>query len=196
MPVPLSLHACPSVLRQQGGILLKLLLGLVILLLIGAALLFKLRPELLATLQTKPAIPASSAVQAPVENPKPIVPPSDSRQLVQTVLLSSEDVLGELMARGEQVYERACAACHMPTGAGMPPVFPALKGSAIATGAPAGHIAIVVDGKPGTAMAAFGKQLSAVDLAAVITYERNAWGNAVGDRVTPQDVAAYQQAKE
>ena len=104
--------------------------------------------------------------------------------------------LDELMARGEQVYERACAACHMPTGAGMPPVFPALKGSAIATGAPAGHIAIVVDGKPGTAMAAFGKQLSAVDLAAVLTYERNAWGNAVGDRVTPQDVAAYQQAKE
>lgn len=106
MPVPPSLHACPSALRQQGGILLKLLLGLVILLLIGAALLFKLRPELLATLQTRPAIPASSATQAPVEKPKPIVPPSDSRQLVQTVLLSSEDVLGELMARGDQVYKK------------------------------------------------------------------------------------------
>ena len=106
MPVSPSLHARPSVLRQQGGILLKLLLGLVILLLIGAALLFKLRPELLATLQTTPAIPTPSTAQAPVEKPKPIVPPSDSRQLLQAVLLSSEDVLGELMARADQVYKK------------------------------------------------------------------------------------------
>ena len=35
-------------------------------------------------------------------------------------------------------------------------------------------------------MAAFGKQLNEVDLAAVITYERNAWGNDDGDMVTPK----------
>lgn len=106
MPVLPSLHARPSALRQQGGILLKLLLGLVILLVIGAALLFKLRPELFAMLQSTPVIPAPSTAQVPVEKPKPIVPPSDSRQLVQAVLLSSEDVLGELMARGDQVYKK------------------------------------------------------------------------------------------
>jgi len=106
MPVSPSLHARPSALRQQGGILLKLLLGLVILLLIGAALLFKLRPELFTMFQSTPTIPVPSTAQVPVKKPKPIVPPSDSRQLVQAVLLSSEDVLGELMARGDQVYKK------------------------------------------------------------------------------------------
>ena len=104
--------------------------------------------------------------------------------------------LDALMARGEQAYQSACAACHQASGEGLPPVFPALRGSAIATGARQGHIAIVVDGKPGTAMPAFGRQLSALDLAAIITYERNAWGNQTGDMVTPQDIAAYQQAQE
>lgn len=104
--------------------------------------------------------------------------------------------LDALMARGEQAYQSACAACHQASGEGLPPVFPALRGSAIATGPKEGHIAIVVDGKPGTAMPAFGRQLSALDLAAIITYERNAWGNQTGDMVTPQDIAAYQQAQE
>ncbi len=106
MPVSPSLHARPSVLRQQGGILLKLLLGMVILLLIGAALLFWLRPELFATLQSGSAIPAPTTAQAPVEKPKPIVPPRDSRQLIKAVLRSSEDVIGELLARGDQVYKK------------------------------------------------------------------------------------------
>ena len=75
-------------------------------------------------------------------------------------------------------------------------MFPALKGSAIATGDVEAHIDIVVNGKPGTAMAAFGKQLSEVDLAAVITYERNAWGNETGDMVTPKDVLDFKQAEE
>lgn len=104
--------------------------------------------------------------------------------------------LEELVAQGEQVYKTACAACHQPTGAGLPPVFPALTGSKIATGPKEGHINIVVNGKPGTAMAAFGKQLSDVDLAAVISYERNALGNAVGDSVTPQDILTFRQAEE
>ena len=54
----------------------------------------------------------------------------------------------------------------------------------------------MVNGKPGTSMAAFGKQLSEVDIAAIITYERNAWGNAVGDMVTPKDILAFKQAQE
>ena len=69
-------------------------------------------------------------------------------------------------------------------------MFPGLKGSAIATGDAAAHIHIVLFGKAGTAMQAFGKQLSAKELAAVITYERNAWGNAKGDMVQPADITA------
>jgi len=98
-----------------------------------------------------------------------------------------------LMAEGEKVYATFCAACHQVTGAGMPPAFPALVGSAIATGPVANHIDIVVQGKTGTAMQAFGTQLSPQQLAAVITYERNAWGNNTGDTVQPADIARHGQ---
>ncbi len=111
-------------------------------------------------------------------------------------LTSKEWSMDELMVRGEKAYNTSCGACHQPTGEGLPPMFPALKGSAIATGPAADHMNIVVNGKPGTSMAAFGKQLSEVDIAAIITYERNAWGNKVGDMVTPQDVLAFKQAQE
>jgi cytochrome c oxidase subunit 2 len=98
--------------------------------------------------------------------------------------------LPELVKRGEAVYQANCVACHQATGKGLPPVFPALDGSKIATGAKAAHIDIIVNGKPGTAMAAFGKQLSDADLAAVTTYERNSWGNKAGDMVQPNEIKA------
>ena len=81
-----------------------------------------------------------------------------------------------------------CSACHQPTGKGLPPAFPGLVGSKIATGPKPAHIGIVLKGKPGTAMAAFA-QLSDADLAAVVTYERTAWGNSGGE-VMPAEVAA------
>ena len=94
----------------------------------------------------------------------------------------------ELMERGEEVYSSACASCHQPNGAGVPGAFPALANSPIALGPAEGHLDVVVNGVRGTAMAAYGNQLSDADMAAVITYERNAWGNDVGDMVTPVDV--------
>lgn len=99
------------------------------------------------------------------------------------------------MAHGKIVYDRICAACHRPDGMGMPPAFPAMKGSKIATGPVAAHIDRVLHGKPGTAMQAFGTQLSDTDLAAVITYERNAFGNNMNDLVQPADIAAAKKKK-
>ncbi len=95
----------------------------------------------------------------------------------------------DLMARGKEVYTSSCAACHQANGAGVPGVFPGLVGSKIATGPAKDHIDIVVHGKTGTAMQAFGPQLSDADLAAVITYERNSWGNSASV-VQPSDVKA------
>lgn len=86
----------------------------------------------------------------------------------------------ELMARGEKVYATNCAACHQPTGQGIPGAFPALAGSPVATGPAKGHIDTVLNGRPGTAMAAYKNLLNDADLAAVITYERNSWGNDAG----------------
>lgn len=106
---------------------------------------------------------------------------------------SPEDELKEAIARGEKVYLGTCAACHQPTGLGMPPTFPALKGSPIATGPVAAHINRVLNGKPGTAMMAFKDQFSDQDIADVITYERNSWGNNKGDLVKPDDIKAARQ---
>ncbi|WP_152558861.1 cytochrome c oxidase subunit II [Endozoicomonas numazuensis] len=110
-------------------------------------------------------------------------------------LTSKDWTMAELMERGKKTYERVCAACHQVNGAGMPPIFPALKGSkmAIEKDQIKAHIDIVVNGKKGTAMQAFAAQLSEVDIAAVITYERNAWGNNTGDLITPKQILEYKQ---
>lgn len=111
-------------------------------------------------------------------------------------LTQKEWTVAELMERGEQSYQSACAACHQADGSGLPPSFPALRGSAIALGDIAAHIDIVVNGKRGTAMQAFGEQLNEVDIAAIITYERNAWGNNVGDMVTPKEIFDYKAQQQ
>ena len=93
----------------------------------------------------------------------------------------------ELMALGETTYVAHCSACHQPTGLGLPPTFPALKGSLVAIqGDIVKHISLVVNGKG--MMPPFGKQLSLKEIAAVVTYERNAWGNDTGDVVQTSDV--------
>jgi cytochrome c oxidase subunit 2 len=95
-----------------------------------------------------------------------------------------------LMQQGEQVYKARCAACHGAEGQGVPPAFPPIAGSKIATGPVQDHLNIVIKGKPGTAMQAFGNILQDDELAAVVTYQRNALGNSVGDLVQPADVQA------
>ena len=96
----------------------------------------------------------------------------------------------ELVARGEGVYNSTCVACHQADGQGIPGTFPAIAGSAIATGDAKAHIDVVFNGVSGTSMAGFGEQLNDIDLASVLTYQRNAFGNAVGDVIQPSDVAA------
>ncbi len=97
--------------------------------------------------------------------------------------------LDELKAKGEPVYAANCLACHQATGKGMPPAFPALDGSKVATGPKAAQIALELKGKPGTAMAAF-ERLSDTELAAVITYTRNSWGNKTGEAIQPSEIKA------
>jgi len=97
--------------------------------------------------------------------------------------------LADLIARGEKVYAANCVACHQPTGKGNPPAFPPLAGSKVVNGPEQAQIDTVLNGRPGTAMAAFGKQLSDTEIAAVITFTRNSWGNKASD-VTPNEVKA------
>ena len=96
----------------------------------------------------------------------------------------------ELMEHGKSVYATSCMACHQAGGEGLPPMFPALKDSPVAMGDVAKHIDVIVNGVSGTAMQAFGPQLNDADIAALVTYERNAWGNDTGDVVQPADIKA------
>ncbi|MDX5363944.1 MAG: cytochrome c oxidase subunit II [Pseudazoarcus pumilus] len=82
-------------------------------------------------------------------------------------------------ADGGQLYASNCAACHQPNGNGLPPAFPALAGSAVVTGEPAGLIEVLLKGRPGTAMASFG-HLADADIAAIATHVRGSWGNGAG----------------
>ncbi len=96
----------------------------------------------------------------------------------------------DLVAKGKAVYETSCASCHMPDGAGLPGTFPALKSSPVVTGDINAQVKLVSEGKG--MMPAFGKVLSAVDFAAVVTYTRNSLGNSVGDSIQPSAIQALQ----
>lgn len=90
----------------------------------------------------------------------------------------------DLMTQGEKVYNTSCAGCHKADGTGTPPVFPPIKGSSVANGSASNHMDIVLNGK---GMMPLFKFMGDTDLASVITYERNAFGNT-GSIVQPSDV--------
>jgi len=111
---------------------------------------------------------ADFAVWVAAHQPNGMVKKVDQKPLTEDVLL----------AEGKAGYEKNCAMCHQPTGTGLPPSFPALKGSRIVTGPAEADIKLVLNGVPGTAMQAFGDQLDSRTLAAIFTYIRSSWGNA------------------
>lgn len=98
--------------------------------------------------------------------------------------------LNELMSLGKKKYELICGACHRADGTGLPPMYPGLRGSSVAVGKPISrHIDMILNGLPGSAMQPYKDQLSDEDIAAIATYERNAWGNNTNDVIQPADVA-------
>ena len=113
-------------------------------------------------------------------------------------LTEKEWSLAELTDRGEGVYQKNCVACHQMNGEGLPPIFPALAGSDIVMFDKDRNVEILMEGVQGAAMQSFANQLSEVDMAAVITYTRQAWGNAEngdGEYVVPSDIVEYKKPK-
>jgi mono/diheme cytochrome c family protein len=92
------------------------------------------------------------------------------------------------MQQGQAIYNTQCAACHTAGGEGIVGLFPRLSGTPLVQQSQAtslirvvleGSRAVATDGAPtGPAMPSFAWRLSDADIAAVITYIRNAWGNA------------------
>jgi cytochrome c oxidase subunit 2 len=108
-------------------------------------------------------------------------------------LMAQSFTLEQQVERGKKVYESTCAVCHGMKGEGG--VGKPIAGSKIATGPVDGHLKDVVHGIPGTAMQAFGGILNDLDLAAVVTYERNAFGNNTGDNLQAVDVYKFKSKK-
>jgi len=96
--------------------------------------------------------------------------------------------LDDLMKKGEEVYGKTCVACHQADGKGIEGQFKPIAGSPIATGDIENHIDIVLYGKSGTVMQGWKEQLNDVEIAAVITYQRNAFGNNTGDVLQPSTI--------
>jgi len=100
---------------------------------------------------------------------------------------------------GKAIYDAKCAACHQPSGQGMPGTFPPLAGNKDVTGDAKSVIAAVAKGKSGaltvagtaynSSMPAWRGQLSDAEIAAVVTYVRSAWGNKAS-AVTEKQVSA------
>ncbi len=119
-------------------------------------------------------------------------------QLVARELASGQAVadraktwtMAELMEIGEQVFSEHCATCHELDGLGQGSTYPALAGGKIPTGPLAAHIERVMFGKSDTEMQSWAPQLSDLELASVITYERNAWGNDTADVIQPRTIYA------
>jgi len=128
-----------------------------------------------------------------------VVSPEDYSKWVgeqkKAMLAAADDptktwTLPELIARGEKVYAANCVACHQANGSGLAAMkAPALAGNRLVTGAHPASIDTVLNGRPNTAMQAFGKQLSDTEIAAVITYARNNWGNKANE-LQPAEVKA------
>jgi cytochrome c oxidase subunit II len=124
--------------------------------------------------------PAPVASAAPAAAAPAAAPVDDSKPLS----------LAELVSRGEKIYAANCVACHQATGQGMPAMkAPALAGNKLVTGAEQEPIDTVLNGRPNTAMQPFKQALSDAEIAAVITYVRNSWGNKSSD-VQPAEVKA------
>jgi cytochrome c oxidase subunit 2 len=111
--------------------------------------------------------------------------------VADATLATQELSVDDLMARGADIYNASCLACHGAKGEGG--LGNAIAGSAIAMGGVDSHLNVIVNGVAGTAMQAFGAQLSDVDVAAVTTYQRNAFGNNTGDVVQASDVVSYKE---
>ena len=117
---------------------------------------------------------------------------SKRRAAVADATLATQELsVDDLMARGADIYNASCLACHGAKGEGG--LGNAIAGSAIAMGGVDSHLNVIVNGVAGTAMQAFGAQLSDVDVAAVTTYQRNAFGNNTGDVVQASDVVSYKE---
>lgn len=119
-----------------------------------------------------------------------------AQQTTASTVVTKKTAREVLMKEGKVKYEQMCSACHRSDGTGLPPMYPALRASSIAVGKPIDrHINLLLHGVPGSAMQAYKDVLTDAEIAAIVTYERNAWGNNTNDVVQPEDVQKLREGE-
>ena len=146
-------------------------------------------PQIIEPAAVEVSEPVTAVEDSPIIEDSPTVEDSQASAAEVTESAWSKDAL---MSKGADVYKN-CIACHGADGKGIPGVFPAIAGSEVVNGDISAQLDLVMFGKAGTAMVAFANQLSDEEIASVITYQRNSFGNDVGDFVSPADVKAKRQ---
>lgn len=123
---------------------------------------------------------------------------ADKQQAMASNALESERQWSHeaLVSAGEKIYQANCMSCHQAEGQGIPGMFPAIAGSDIATGGIDTHIKTVMDGVDGSMMSSFSQVLSDADIAAVITFQRNAFGNSTGDTLQPAHIKSLRDGMD
>jgi cytochrome c oxidase subunit 2 len=117
-------------------------------------------------------------------------PQSNKNKISFAILTPRTMSKTELMTLGKSKYETNCLACHQADGHGIPPMFPALKGNPVVISDKIKrHVEIILNGVPKSAMQPYAKQLTDEEIAAIATYESNAWGNNANKLIQPQEVA-------
>ena len=116
----------------------------------------------------------------------------DEKMIAQEASKNTSDMvlsMEELMTKGQKIYKAQCLVCHQANGEGMRGAFPAIAGSSIAIESDnrLRHIHQIIYGKG--LMPAFGEQLSDVDIASIVTFTRNSWGNNTGDIIQAKEVS-------
>ena len=144
-------------------------------------------PKVVAKLQ-------AAAGPAPAPAAAPAAPAAASN-----VFVKASD---EQMRRGAAVYARTCIACHQPTGLGLPPVFPPLANAPIVAGNPELPVKFILQGLMGpitvngmtyNSMMPPVAGVSDADIADVLTYVRQSFGNKA-NAVTADQVKAIRAA--
>lgn len=136
--------------------------------------------------------PATPQEKPSDHQPEPPLAAAGSSEATSPAPAIDEPLTQEVaMTLGKEVYESHCQSCHQANGEGVPGLFPAIHGSPVVVQGPvAAHIQLVLNGKP-PLMASFRNILKPREVAAVITYQRNAFGNSTGDLVQPADIATH-----
>jgi cytochrome c oxidase subunit 2 len=111
--------------------------------------------------------------------------------LLLSLALGLQPVWGQdPLQRGKEIFADNCADCHRLNGKGLPGTFPAHDGNPFVTGKPGPVIATVLNGRKGQLgqMPTWKDKLNDEQVAAVVTYIRQAWSNKAAG-VTSAQVA-------